>query len=181
MSGKTFSTACAGTSSPPLDQVVTATGSTEPVNYGSLLSHHLAGESVDEPSLNRIEQFHINGCSEKASRQNRYLDNSDDEMYRYIPPAPLDVFNEEGSSTTLGQFVIKVHAYFNEHVDEIKKVKSELYGKRSTREDGTQVNAVTYGQLYFPLDVRLYFSRTCAVAVDKAVCVTVKLWVEEEL
>lgn len=155
-----------------LDQVVIATGSTEPVNYVSLFSHQLADESVTEPPLNRIDQVHINDCSEKASRQNRCLDNSDDETYGHVPPPPLDIFNEDGSSVTLWQFVTKVHAYLNEHVDEIKKVKSELYGKRSSREDGTQVNAVTYGQHYPPLDVRFYFSRIWAVAVDEAVCVS---------
>lgn len=106
-----------------------ATSSAEPVNYAPLFGHHLADKSLAEPPLNRIDQVHINDCSEKASRQNRYLDDSDDETDRYNPPAPIDICNEDGNSITLGQFVTKVHVYLNEHADEIKKVKSELYGK----------------------------------------------------
>lgn len=73
-----------------------------------------------------------------------------------------------------------MHAYLNEHMEEIKGVKGELYGEVVMRDDGTKVREITYGQTYLPLNIAFDFSRVYAVAVDEAVWISVKMLTEGE-
>lgn len=163
------------------NEIEITTDPSSSTSYVPLLTHFLAGAPFAEPPLTHIHQVDIKDCAEKARRQNRHIDDLDDETYRYVPPAPLEILNEDDVLITLGPFVTGVHEYLKEHANEIMKVKGETYGKRTVHNDDTQANTVTYGQRYLPQDAQVYFSGILTIASDESVCVTVKLWVEGEL
>jgi len=137
--------------------------------------HPLADESLARPPLSRIDAVCIGPCLTRLD-----MDLEADEEYRYKPPAALTINNEDGSAITLRQFVSEAHAYLNEHMDEIKKLKGEMYGKLEIRDDGTRVRTITYGQSYFPPDIALFFRRVHAVSIDEAVQISVDVFAEGE-
>ena len=86
-----------------IDGTKITTDPPDAASYVPLPNHHLAETSIAEPPLTCIHQVIIKDCAEEASRQNRYLnDESYEDTYRYIPPAPLEIRNRDRSPITLG-------------------------------------------------------------------------------
>ncbi|USP76892.1 uncharacterized protein yc1106_04166 [Curvularia clavata] len=85
-----------------------------------LFDHALADADLGVPSLSHIE-VNSRECLEKFYLS--YDSDGDLEMGGYRPPPPLIIKNEDGRSITLRQFVTEVHAYLNEHLEEVKKAQ----------------------------------------------------------
>jgi hypothetical protein len=75
-----------------------------------------------------------------------------------------------------------VHAYLNENINALRRIKGELYGNHETLEDGTEVVTITDGQQpALPPDVAFFFSHAYAVAVDAEVNMSVAVFAKVEL
>ncbi|CAO2655985.1 Nn.00g047880.m01.CDS01 [Neocucurbitaria sp. VM-36] len=135
-----------------LDSIEIATRHHNEVVFVPFFGNPSAQESIAQPPLNRVE-VNIGEFLNKRS-----LDYGEEED-RYKPPAALIIENVDGSPITVGHYVTQAHAYLNEHIEEIKKVKGELYGKVEKRDDGTTVRSITYGQPYLPPDTKIFFKR----------------------
>ncbi|KAF1950075.1 hypothetical protein CC80DRAFT_598496 [Byssothecium circinans] len=155
----------------PLNQNQTTT----PTTTVPFLTHAFADESLAQPPLSRIDKVLLADCWGKTD-QELFMP----EEYRYKPPPALTITNDDGSAITLGQFVSHVHAYLNTHMEEVKKVKGEMYGKLVTKEDGRMVREITYGESWLPPDISFFFSQVYAMLVGEEVWVSVKVFAEGE-
>ncbi|KAH4251062.1 hypothetical protein HBH70_232640 [Parastagonospora nodorum] len=126
-----------------------------------ILGHPLADELLFDPPLSCIEAVHISDFGDKEDRDIYYPKEE-----RYQPPAPLKIENKNGNAITLYQFVTEVHAYVGRNMQELKKVKGEMYGEEVTRADGSRQRDIIFGQP--------------AINRDDEVWVTVKLYADGE-
>lgn len=158
-----------------LDDVKIATGPHDQTALVPLFGCPLAEESLGQPPISLIDKVWMTDCMSK-----RDFDYAEEE-YRYNPPAPLTITNQDGSPITLGQFVTRVHVYLNENMEELKKVKGELYGREVTREDGSTGRDIIDGQPYLPPDIAFFFKRVDAGSVGEEVWISVSVWAEGEM
>lgn len=154
-----------------LDNIEIVTGPHNEESVIPFFGNSSANESIAQPPLSRVE-VSIGDCWSK--RDYDYGDEED----RYKPPAALFIENADGSPISVGQFVTQVHAYLNENMEEIKKVKGEIYGKDTKWDNGTIVRSVTYGQPYLPPDIGIFFSQVNAPAIDGLIRLSVDLFAE---
>lgn len=122
-----------------LQDVEIALGTSNEETVVRLFEDPSADEELAVPSLSRFEVASAE-CLDKRS-----FDYTP-EPQRYQPPPSLIIKNADGGSITLRQFVTEVHAYMNEHMDEIKKTLDGLY--------------------QIPVDERILFRRVYAVGTD---------------
>ncbi|KAF2477209.1 uncharacterized protein BDR25DRAFT_44344 [Lindgomyces ingoldianus] len=108
-------------------------------------SHASADESFAIPPLSRVEVT-ISDCVTKRDFDKR------PDPFRSQPP-PLLIIHEDDQPITLKQFVTKVHAYLNHHMDEIKRVKGDCYRE-----------SIEQGRLYLPDSVGFFFKSVYANA-----------------
>jgi hypothetical protein len=153
----------------PLDKVAIAVGPYEATTFVPLFGHPFANESIAYPPITRAE-LSSDDCERKT----------DWDPY-YEPPAHMTIDNKDRTPITLGQFVTQAHRYLNENIEELKRVKSEIYGERLKQEDGSTVIWVTEGKPYLPPDLPFFFSRVWAMGVGETVNIGVVVWVEGEL
>lgn len=158
-----------------VDDVKIATGPNDHPSTIPLFGSSFADEALADPPIHRVHKVWMGDCMSK-----RDYDYGPEE-YRYQPPAPLTITNEDGSGITIGQFVRKVHVYLNENMEELKKVKGELYGREVIRADGSRGRDIIYGQPYLPPDIKLFFKRVHAVSVDEEVWISVDVWASGEM
>lgn len=119
---------------------------------GPFFEHADADADFGLPSVSRIE-VNSRECDEKF----RLSYDSEPEEDGYRPPPPLIIQNEDGGSITFRQFVTEVHAYLNEHLDEVKKAQrvmaaepwSEtlLYFRRAWPYETEDGNVVVYVEM----------------------------------
>ncbi|KAJ4371596.1 hypothetical protein N0V83_004816 [Neocucurbitaria cava] len=158
-----------------LDNIDITTGPQDEESVVPFFSDAAAEESIAQPPLSRVE-VRIDDCL--ANRlEEMYFDEEDQSN----PPADLTIENADGSPITVGQFVSQVHPYMNEHMEENKKVKGEIYGRAEKREDGTEVRVNIYGQPYLPPDIGFFFSRVWAVGHNDYVRLNVSSFAEGEI
>lgn len=105
-----------------LHDIEIAGGPNEKESVISLFDHSSADEGLAIPSLSRIEV----GSAECLDKYDLSFDGSP-EPDGYRPPPSLVIENRDGGSITVRQFVTEVHAYMNEHMDEIKKALGGIY------------------------------------------------------
>ena len=158
-----------------LDNVEIAVGPPGQTTYVSLFSHVLASEPLARPPLSCIDSVWIADYMDRGT-------GAYDRPEGTPSPAPpaLTVSNEDGSPVTLGQFVTQVHAFLNQHMDEIKTSKSYSYGKAVMRDDGITSIEHVEGQAYLPEDIAFFFSHIYATSVDEAVHISVKVYADGE-
>jgi hypothetical protein len=111
--------------------------------------HSSADAEFGVPSVSRIE-VKSRECDEKF--QLSYDSEPEEDGYR--PPPPLIVQNKDGGFVTLRQFVTKVHAYLNQHLDEVKKAQrvmaaepwpeTLLYFRRAWPHENDDGNVIVY-------------------------------------
>jgi hypothetical protein len=142
-----------------VEDIEIATGSYSQTVNMAFLGHPLADESLFDPPLSCIEQVNIRDLADKENRDIYYP-----KEQRYQPPAALKINNEDGSPITLQQFVTELHSYVQRNLEEIKKVKGEMYGEPVTHADGTQGRVITAGRpVKLPDDIRILFRQYNAI------------------
>ncbi|RMZ69737.1 hypothetical protein GMOD_00010320 [Pyrenophora seminiperda CCB06] len=107
-----------------LDDIEIATGPCDQAAVVPFFSHTLADESIAIPPFSRIDEVYIGECVDR-------VDHHYPEEYRYKPPPPMTINNEDGSPITLRQFVTQTHAYLNLHMEDLEEAKSFTYGELS--------------------------------------------------
>ncbi|EMD61574.1 hypothetical protein GGP41_004175 [Bipolaris sorokiniana] len=127
-------------------------GSRNEEEIGPFFEHASADADFGLPSLSRLE-VKSRECDEKF----RLSYDSDPTESSYQPPPPLIIQNEDGASITFRQFVTEVHAYLNEHFEEVKKAQrvvaaepwSEtlLYFRRAWPYETEDGNVVVYVEM----------------------------------
>jgi hypothetical protein len=138
-----------------VEDIEIATGSYDRTVNMPFFGHPLADEFLFDPPLSCNEQVNIRDLTDKVDRDIYYPKEE-----RYQPPTALKIDNDDGSLITLRQFVTELHAYVHRNLEEIKRVKSELYGKPVTHADGTLGRVVTAGRpVKPPDDVRIFSIR----------------------
>ncbi|KAF2714296.1 hypothetical protein K504DRAFT_367104 [Pleomassaria siparia CBS 279.74] len=156
-----------------LENIEIAAGPHGEETFVPFVGSSYANESIAQPPLSRL-----------SVRVGEFLDKRSfdyaEEEYRYRPPPELIISNHDDSPITMGQFITEVHAYLTRNMDEIKKVKGELYGQLVEQEDGTISNEVTYGRSYLPSDVKIFFRQIGVVGSDENVKISVALYAEGE-
>lgn len=158
------------------EDIEIATGSYDQTVNMPLLGHPLADEPLFDPPLSCIEQVNVRDLTDKVDRDIYYP-----KEQRYQPPAALKIDNEDGSPITLRQFVTQFHAYVDRNMEEIKRVKGELYGEPVTHADGTQGRVITAGRpVKLPDDIGIFFDKVMPVGRDGDVWLLVSLYAEGE-
>jgi hypothetical protein len=84
-------------------------------------SHAIGLESIADPPVSRIS-VNIDVCQQKFS-----MDETDEEEYRYQPPEPLLIENQNGSPILIKDFINQVHLFLNTNKTEIYKCEDENY------------------------------------------------------
>ncbi|KAH8719417.1 hypothetical protein GQ44DRAFT_659152, partial [Phaeosphaeriaceae sp. PMI808] len=141
------------------------------------LGHPLADEPLFDPPLSCIDTIQIGDFGEKVDRDIYYPKEE-----RYQPPAPLKIDNEDGDAITLRQFVTEVHAHVGRNMEELKKIKGEMYGEQVTRADGSQGRVIIFGRpVSLPNDIGFFFNKVWAANRDGQVWLTVMLYAEGEV
>lgn len=133
-----------------------------------MFNHSLAQEPISTPPIARADVL-SSDCGRKVDR---------DPYYK--PPAPMTINNEDDSPITLGQVVTQAHLYLNEHMEELKTVKGDLYGEIVKQEDGSTKRVVTYGKPYLPVNIAFLFSRVWAVGIGEVMKLGVAIFAEGE-
>jgi hypothetical protein len=155
-----------------LDDIEIATGPYDQTTNVPLLGHPLADKSIANPSFSRIDKVYIGECLDKVVVRHEIP-----EEYRYKPPPPMTINNEDGSPITLGQFVTQTHAYLNIHMKELKRVKGELYGELVKNEDGSWTRSIS-DKPYLPPNIAFFFSKVWAVQVGQIVQISTLVFAE---
>jgi hypothetical protein len=166
----------------PLEEVTIATGEpTDQATYVPLFGHPLANESLANPPLSCIYELTIRDFGEKQDRQLEPDDEPEEEEFLYKPPPALKVWNKNGNVITLGQFVTEVHEYVSRNMEEILRVKGELFGELLTHADGSQMRVITEGRpVLLPIDIGVYFVRVRGGMRDGRVILDVTLFADGE-
>ena len=95
-------------------------------------NHAISLESIADPPVSRIT-VQIQVCQNKFS-----MDETDEEEYRYQPPEPLVIENQNRAPILLKEFINQVHLFLNANKDEIYKCEDENYSQPTELEDGTK-------------------------------------------
>lgn len=160
----------------PTEHIEVATGPPEQAIFVPFLDHPLANESLFNPPLSCIDEINIRDFADKRARDIYYP-----EEERYKPPTALQIVNSDGSPITLGQFVTELHAYIRHNLEEVKRVKGELYGERVTHADGSQGRNITAGRpVTLPDDVGIFFNNVMPIDRDGSIRLLIKLHAEGE-
>jgi hypothetical protein len=69
--------------------------------------------------------------------------------------------------------------YLNEHMEELKTVKGDLYGEILEQEDGSTKRVITYGRPCLPADIA-FFSQVWVMRIEEAVKLGVAIFAEGE-
>ena len=64
------------------------------------------------------------------------MDETEEEEYRYNPPAPLLIEKTDGAPILLSDFVNRVHPFLNANKEEIFKCEDEIYTQPTDLGDG---------------------------------------------
>jgi hypothetical protein len=165
----------------PLEEVTIAVGNPDQAVNVALFGHPLATESLANPPLNCIDEITIRDFGEKQDRELELEDEPEEEEFLYKPPPALKIWNENGNAITLGQFVTKVHEYVSRNMEEILRVKGELYGELVTHADGSQMRVITEGRpVRLPSDIGVYFTQVRGGMRDGRVILNVTLFADGE-
>jgi hypothetical protein len=157
-----------------LDDIEIATGPLDQATYVPLFGHPLADESIANPPFSRIDRLCISECLDKVVYRYEIP-----EEYWYKPPPATTINNEDGSPITLGQFVTKTHAYLNEHMEELKRVKGEIYGEVVRNEDGSFSRMICVdSKPCLPPNIALFFDKVFAVQIDDIVQFSTRVYAE---
>lgn len=136
----------------------------------------LADSSLFSPPLSCVTEINIRDFGDKTDRDIYYPAEQ-----RYKGPDPLRISNDDGSSITLKQFVEELHAYVQQNMAELKRIKSEMYGEEVTHADGTKGRMIVAGRpVVLPEDIAIWFSKAMVIERDGGVGLSVSLWAEGE-
>ena len=103
----------------PLSDITVQDGNKN--TLATFTSHAIGLESIADPPVFRIS-VNIDVCQQKFS-----MDETDEEDYRYQPPKPLVIENQNGSPISIKDFIDQVHLFLNANKDEIYKCEDENY------------------------------------------------------
>ena len=158
------------------EDIEIATGPYDQTVNMLFFGHPLADKPLFDPPLSCIDEVIIRDFSDKRGRDIYYQ-----EEERYQPPAALRIDNQDGSPITLRHFVTEVHNYVGRNLEEIKRVKGEMYGEPVAHADGTQGKVITFGRpVRLPDSIGIFFDRVMSVNRDGTVRLLLMLHAEGE-
>ncbi|KAF1934836.1 hypothetical protein EJ02DRAFT_460880 [Clathrospora elynae] len=99
-------------------------------------NHAIGSEGIADPPVSKIT-VNIQVCQEKY-----FMDETDEEEYRYQPPTPLVIEKQDGTPILLNEFINQVHPFLNANKDEIFKCEDEIYTQPTELEDGSKFDGV---------------------------------------
>lgn len=162
----------------PLSQVSLATGPWDHTINVPFLNHTLAEEPLFDTRLSCIDEVFIRDFADKEDREIYY---DADEPGRYVPPPQLKIVNANGSAITLRQFVGEVHAYVRLHMEELRRVKGEVYGTHVIHANGTRATEIVCGRpAKVPDDAGIFFYSAMPIHRDGKMRLRVWLLAEGE-
>jgi hypothetical protein len=158
------------------EHIEIATGPLDQIINLPFLGHPLANESLFNPPLSCIDEITIRDFADKEDQDIYYPKEE-----RYKPPTALKITNSDGSPITLGQFVTELHTYVEDNLEELKKVKGEMYGEHVTHADGSYGRNITAGRpVVLPNDVGIFFYTVMPIDRDGSIRLLVRLYAEGE-
>jgi hypothetical protein len=139
--------------------------------------HAIGLESIADPPVSKIS-VSIDVCQRKSS-----MDETEEEEYRYQPPEPLVIENQNGSPVLIKDFIQQVHLFLNSNKNEIYKCEDENY-YGTDEDEGKNKDHPTECDVFMrsgniPIGSRFFFDRAQFNELDTDECeVYIELFVE---
>jgi hypothetical protein len=93
-------------------------------------------------------EVYIQECIDKEGSEHENDDDDEDEDIDDRALVAQTMKNAEGGAIMSGQFITNIHACLNRHEEDIRPVKSEMFGKEMTDSSGSVSRGMVWGRRY---------------------------------